>query len=72
MNDVDSLTAHVSQPMIYAPGGGMRMWNPGNSGSVTTRSTLIFEMSTIPVDFWRRRYGMKLRAFIWPVTIVTL
>ena len=71
MNDVDSLTAHVSQPMIYAP-GGMRIWKPGGSGSLTTRSTLIFEMSTIPVDFRRWRYGMKLRAFIWPATIVTL
>jgi len=33
----------------------MVIWNPGRAGSVTTRWTLLFEMSTSPVVFWKWR-----------------
>ena len=60
-----------SQPVMVTP-AGIVIWKPGMLGSVTARCTLLFEMSTRPVVFWKCRYGVKPSVLAWPATIVTL
>ena len=43
-----------SQPVMVTP-AGIVIWKPGMLGSVTARCTLLFEMSTRPVVFWKCR-----------------